>query len=203
MENDSISNIIPKQILGSQMDALETRDYDTLDQANEMYASACDKLINVNGWTQYAGISAFQLIDEKGVRADRLAQVGDYIRIDIPGPGPRAGMGYDWVRIEAMDEVVLAKERAFYITVRPCTHPKTVSDETAHFLRSDATSTFLIRQKGMVISAEEHGRNEMPNNQGVNFIDKGRNSLVGMAAKIGLSFPQWKSLVRGLLSITE
>lgn len=181
------------------MDAVEKREYGSIEDADRMYETACRKLMNVNGWTEYAGLSEFLLIDPSGVRAERSAQLGDYIRIDIPGPGPLAGLGYDWVRIEQLDELTGTDERIKYLTVRPSSHPLSKKEGTAHFLDSLATSTFLIRQNGLVVSAQEHGRNELPNSSQLNMIDKGRNFLVGMAAKIGFSYPQWKRLVTGLL----
>ncbi|UKT64227.1 hypothetical protein [Pedobacter mucosus] len=200
MKKQFLFDILPDQLHGSQMDAVETRKYTTKQEADQMYLAATKRLLNINGWTQYAGMSSFQLIDSTGLKADRFAQNGDFIRIDIPGPGPRAGCGYDWVRIEALDEIIEGEEKICFLTVRPSPHPLSQNDETAHFLKSDATSTFLIRQHGNVISAEEHGRNELPNSGNINLLDKGRNYLVGMAAKLGLSYPQWKSLVVGLLT---
>jgi len=42
------------------------------------------------------------------------------------------------------------------------------------------------------------GRNEIINVDNENFSDNVRNYLVGLAAKIGASYPQWKSLIKGM-----
>ncbi|MNL25317.1 hypothetical protein D3C87_1467950 [compost metagenome] len=86
------------------------------------------------------------------------------------------------------------------MTVRPSANPLTDSQDTAHFLTNEATSTFQVKRVGNRIYAEEHGRNEVPNTDTKYTMDNIRNTFVGWGAKIGLSYPQWKSLVKGLLN---
>lgn len=200
MEKDSrYLETVPVQVQGSQMDIVEERCAHALTDAIALFERAGRRLLSVNQWGEYAGISAFQLIDCYGIRAEREAQEGDYIRIDIPGPGTAMGMGYDWVKIEEIIAIEEAEEQVLSMTVRPCGHPISEREETAHFLTRAATSTFIIRRTGLCVAAEEHGRNEMPNTAEGSFFDKSRNFIVGMAAKLGLSYPQWKSLTKGLL----
>jgi len=199
MEEKNELSLVPPQLHGSQMDAVEKRQFDTEQEAITSFRTFANRLLDVNNWGKYAGISAFQLINEKGIRADRLAVKNDFIRIDIPGPGTQVGMGYDWVLVEEIMEFSSSDGQILAMRVRPCPHPISNKAETAHFFKPEATSTFIIRQKGKYIFAEEHGRNEMPNTGQGTLYDKGRNFMVGIAAKIGLSYPQWKSLVKGLL----
>ncbi len=71
--------------------------------------------------------------------------MGDCVQIDIPGPGPASGEGYDWVRIEALeDNSPASDEESCGMRVRSCKDPNINSDDTAHVFTSDATSTFLI-----------------------------------------------------------
>jgi len=42
------------------------------------------------------------------------------------------------------------------------------------------------------------GRNEIINVDNENMSDNIRNYLVGLAAKMGASYPQWKSLLKGM-----
>lgn len=192
-------NTIPLQVIGNSMDAVEMQTLSTEEEAKALFDKTSNRLLSVNDWGKYAGISSFQLMNAHGVRADRAAKTGDFIRIDIPGPGTHAGMGYDWVRIEDIKSSSDNQQQLLSITVRPCSHPMDKDGVIAHFLKDDATSTFIVRKSGLVVSAEEHGRNEIPNTEHGNFLDKSRNFVVGIAAKIGLSYPQWKSLVKGLL----
>jgi len=198
---DESQNIdtVPEQYTGSYMDASEHRIADTEANARALFESASSRLLSVNYWGSYAGISAFQLMDAHGIRADRQAAEGDFIRIDIPGPGTHAGMGFDWVRIEEIKHLTNSNQEVLSMTVRPCSHPLAKDSEIAHFFKAEATSTFIIRKAGLTVYAEEHGRNEVPNTEHGSFYDKSRNFVVGVAAKIGLSYPQWKSLIKGLL----
>jgi len=50
------------------------------------------------------------------------------------------------------------------------------------------------------VIARYHGRNEGVNTDTDSMIDNMRNAAVGLGAKFGLSYPQWKSLVAGLVS---
>ncbi|MGM9478110.1 hypothetical protein ACS5PU_16915 [Pedobacter sp. GSP4] len=193
-------DLIPPQYRGSSMDAEEKRSACSIAEANSIFERACGRLLAVNTWGKLAGVSAFQLMDASGVSVERAAREGDYIRIDIPGPGTMAGMGYDWVRVEEVKSFEKDGTAEVAMKVRPCAHPVSGSPETAHFLQDTATSTFIIRRKGNEVSAEEHGRNEVANTDTVGLIDKGRNMVVGLAAKLGLSYPQWKSLVRAFLA---
>jgi len=201
MEKDGMNSmLVPVQNEGSEMDTVETRSACSIEAANAIYEKACGRLLDVNSWGKLAGISDFQLIDPTGVRVEREVQEGDFIRIDIPGPGTAAGMGYDWVRVEEIKSFEQDGTAEVGMRVRPSAHPVSGSPETAHFLQDSATSTFIIRRKGNEVSAEEHGRNEVANTKASGLIDKGRNMIVGLAAKLGLSYPQWKSLVKAFLA---
>jgi hypothetical protein len=53
------------------------------------------------------------------------------------------------------------------------------------------------------VTAEVHGRNEVPNTETDKTVDKVRNAVVGLGAITAFSAPQWKSLVKGLLDVKE
>ncbi|QPH41372.1 hypothetical protein [Pedobacter endophyticus] len=200
MENNEELQPVPSQQEGSKIDVVSQREFATNTEASLLFNKAVQRLLSVNNWGDYAGMSAFQLYDADGVEVQRQATEGDYIRIDIPGPGAAAGKGFDWVHIEKIENSVTETESWVAMRVRPSAHPNSSEDDTAHFLKDIATSTFIIRQVDRIVYAEEHGRNEVPNTDGVGVYDKGRNLIVALAAKFGLSYPQWKSLVNGLLS---
>jgi len=132
-----------------------------------------------------------------------VAQVGDYFKIDILGPGSESGDGYDWVQIEAIEDHSNAsvKKESFGIRVRPAPNPEKDSNdkETAHFFKDEATSNFIIERNGRTVSAEVHGRNEKPNTTAHKSLDKIRNTVIGSSAILGLSHIQWKKLVKGII----
>lgn len=198
--DDHIERFVPDQHQGSSMDAIEKRVAQSREDAARLFERASGRLLNINGWGNLAGVSAFQLMDASGIRVEREVREGDYIRIDIPGPGTIAGMGYDWVRVEEIQSFGESDGQIVGIRVRPSAHPVSGSLETAHFLKDTATSTFIIKRIGIEVLAEEHGRNEVTNTDAERLLDKGRNFTVGIAAKLGLSYPQWKSLVKAFLA---
>jgi len=193
------NNLVPQQFVGSQMDVVEERKLDTLIQAEEFFALAEKRLLAVNEWGEISGLSDFKVFAPDGKDAMRSAQKGDFIRIDIPGPGPSSGDGFDWVVVEEIKKDQGVDQELISMCVRPCPSPHNDDKTTAHFLKDDATSTFIIRRDRDTVWAEEHGRNEQANVSDGNVIDKARNFFVGFSAKLGLSYPQWKMLVKGLL----
>lgn len=193
---------VPVQTIGSEMNAVENVQCSSVAEAKEFYQAVKNRLINVNAWAAMASLpmSAFRLFDYAGRPVERNASEGDFIRIDIPGPGTKTGQGYDWVIIEALVEESGTKAESISMRVRPAAHPLSEDEHIAHFLKSCATSTFQIKRVGNCVSAEEHGRNEVANLDTGHLLDNIRNAIVGVSAKIGFSYPQWKSLVVGLLS---
>jgi hypothetical protein len=105
------------------------------------------------------------------------------------------------VRVEAV-EVHTAddnSEENILLRVRPSDNPATPDKHVAHFFSDKATSNFFLERKGKIVTAAVYGRNEIPNTTEANAIDKTRNAVVGSTAAAGLSDPQWKALVNGVL----
>jgi len=199
-DSNNGDHILPHQTVGSSIDVIEKRMASSSLEADFIFKRATERLLNVNNWGKLAEVSSFQIITSKGLAIQKNVCEKDYIRIDIPGPGTHNGMGYDWVQVEKIEDFDSNDEKIFAMTVRPCPHPLEPNGETAHFLKNTATSTFIIRKNGLQILAEEHGRNEEANTDVIKLFDKGRNFAVGLAAKMGLSYPQWKNLVKAFLA---
>lgn len=195
----SKNDLVPQQLVGSQMDAVEERKLSNLIQAQEFFAAAEKRLLAVNEWGKISGLSDFKVFTPDGKEAMRSVQKGDFIRIDIPGPGPLSGDGFDWVLVEEIKRLHEGNYEMISMCVRPCSSPLNQDKEVAHFLKDHATSTFIVRRDRITVRAEEHGRNEQANVNDGNLIDRTRNLIVGVSAKLGLSYPQWKMLVKGLL----
>jgi len=190
---------VPQQVIGSQMDVVEERKSSSSIQAQELFSAAAKRLLAVNEWGTISGLSDFRIFAPDGKEAMRSAQKGDFIRIDIPGPGPVSGGGFDWVKVEEIQREHDGDQEMISMCARPCPSPFKEDKQVAHFLKDHATSTFLIRRDRITVWAEEHGRNEQANTDEGNLIDRARNLVVGFSAKLGLSYPQWKLLVKGLL----
>ena len=203
MEHDNKHKIVPPQETGGKTSAEAHRDCLSREGAREVYLEAKKRLLDINRWNEYAGVASatFQLTDLLGNEIARSPEMGDLIRISIPGPGSVAGDGYDWVEIETYIETIDAIRDIdlFAFRVRPTHKPGSAAEVPAHFYTEDATSTFLVQRAGNKVTAAEKGRNEVPNTGAETIRDKVRNTLVGAGASLGLSIPQWKALMEGIL----
>lgn len=184
---DYIDALLPPQTRGeaTQMAAevLTEREED----ARYVFERSSERLLDVNQWTDMCGSLAagFQLTDEMGKDLQGHAAVNDFIRIEIPGAGPKGEQGYNWVQIEKVEQPVgAATDDLFVIQVRPSPAPPIrTGDEPAHLREESATSTFVLERKGKRVTMTMFGRNK----------------IAGSAGAIGLSKGQSKALVQGLL----
>ena len=205
MSHNSTDNVIPPQEAGAQSDTYAFKKLDDDTTAKLFFKVVCDRLKNVNSWQKYSGdlTADFRLCDEKGNEVDRSVQKSDRFKIDVPGPGTIAGNGYDWVKVEAIEESALSEGEMIMLRVRPASNPTDEKNDTAHFFTEDSTSSFIVKRIKDTVSAEVHGRNEKLNVGTGNILDKTRNALAGAAAIAGASEFQWKSLTKGLIDYTE
>lgn len=200
-----MKNEIPKQEEGSEMDVFEKVTFKDEASAKAFYPVVRERLLQVYNWDKWCGFptATFILTDPTGKEIRRQVMEGDHFKIHIPGPGTTKGDGFDWVQVEWIREEQSPSGQMITIRVRPAPNPLHPDKETAHFFKDKATSTFKVYRAGMEVHAEVHGRNEIPNAETGVLVNNVRNVLVGWMAKIGFSYPQWKSLVIGLLDIKK
>ncbi len=123
--------------------------------------------------------------------------IGDYIRIDLPGPFPE-----NWVRVTS----VRVGDTAAEFTVQPSGDPREggeeVQGEIEHLFRKEASSTFRVQLQGNTLIASEIGRHESINNQGE---EAGNRALVNtVIAKGGWALGQkmqWQKLTDYLVHL--
>jgi hypothetical protein len=202
MADNIAAPFIPAQYTGEATTTSETKELVHETAAVTFFKAAVARLSDVNKWAGLSGSlsSEFQLTDLAGKPAEGPAETGMYIRIDIPGPGTNAGKGFDWVKIEQKEHVMLNEhQEVFFIRARPTEHPIQKSAGIAHFLRKEASSSFVLVRNGATVTATVYGRNEVPNTQTTDIGDKIRNAVIGATGAIGISKLQWKALVKGLL----
>jgi hypothetical protein len=197
-----MSHIIPGQEAGKQNDLYYRREEEDREHAVKCFTRAYKRMLNPRVWHKLCGaLSAeFKLVDGTD-DPHRLAMEGDHYRIDITGPGPRAGDGYDWVMVEAVEVHADpdAEQESAAMRLRTCKNPKGNTQDTAHFFTDAATSTFIISRMGNAVTASYHGRNEQPNTETQNSIDNLRNGAVASGAMAALSEAQWQTLITEFL----
>jgi len=195
---------LPEKEEGSQKDIEAKEKMATVEEAKQLFEAAKNRLLQVNYWDKICGKASavFKLTDQKGQEIEDTPKVGNHFKINIPAPGISAGEGFDWVRVEAIEENKDEINDTEYLLmrVRPSENPLKSGEEVAHFFSDKATSNFVVLREKNVVTAAVLGRNEVANTNAVsNLFDKIRNAVVGTGAVGGLSYPQWKSLVNGLL----
>ena len=197
--------LIPKQYEGAETNVSSSMEFENFAEAILFFGKAKSRLFDVNRWSEISGNSTttFQLTDSLGNDTSILVE-GSFIKIDIPGPGTVSGGGFDWVRVEEIShQSESSLEDWVGFRVRPCHPPNKPELPIAHFFTDKATSTFLIRRVDHKVIAEVHGRNEIANSDADRVFDNVRNILIGTAAKIGFSYPNWKLLVAGIVEVND
>lgn len=197
-------NLIPNQETGKQYDHVETVVYTQEIEAKKKYKSSCNKLLQISNWGTIGDSilkTEFCLCNKQGNEISSVPEVGDYIRIDLSGPGSKSGEGYDWVSIEEVVKEDNQKEHEFTsIKVRPAACPLNNNETIAHFFDAAATSTFIVTRNGNEVSAQIHGRNEEPNKHTHLATDNVRNTVVAKFAAVKFSDIQWTSLCKGFIA---
>jgi hypothetical protein len=178
---------------------------DSIDDAEDMFVIAKERLLHVNKWHQVAGgISAvFTLTDKQGNELHRHAHKGDYVRIKIPGPGNSTGGGYDWVRIESIryDDYPDTSVEQLWLELRPTSSPLSNDDTTAHFFDGSASSIFIIERAHARLVASYYGVNEKANTETGSISEDVRNVIVSTTAIAGGSAMQWNALLKGFIEL--
>ena len=201
MPGKNYTGLVPENTEGKEITAEASVHFEYDDEALAFYQTAKQRLLYVHNWGKLAGkLSAdFQLTDNAGKEVDRPAQKNDHFRIDITGPGSKAGEGYDWARVEEVKEVNLGTVDSIAIVVRPAANPQTDNPHIAHFFSEKSTSTFVITREENSITASIYDRNIEANEETKEPLDKLRNAVVGLGAKHGFSKLQWQALAEGFL----
>lgn len=192
---------VPEQFEGSF--------HDTESQKNIIVPAVLDNKFNIlkqrfysiNNWKDYTGtgFADFELFNSLGIYAHRDPRVGDFIRINIPGPGNVGSKGYDWVRIDEIIVTSDAEKEMHLINCRPSASPKGNPNHIEHFYSESATSTFIIEKGIDYIKVGIYGRNEIPNKKNNGILSKIRNFLVTFGGFLKLTKIQWKTLADGML----
>lgn len=201
MKKKDYTGTAPAQRTGEKIDTESSYEFETPEEAQTFFEVAKKRLLNVNHWHELAGkfLARFHLTNAKGRKVNRMLHEGDYFKIDIPGPGPKSGEGFDWVQVEKIDEMSNPDVQSIGIRVRPAPNPQHKTNAVSHFYSDESTSNFIITREGNNLTAAIYDRNISTNKKTNNLPDKVRNKLTGGSAMALFSKLQWKQLAEGLL----
>lgn len=197
------NQIVPEAFKGKQTSLKSEVECDSVEQAKKIFIFAKHNLLTPETWHDLTGKMSptFNLTDSLGNEVFKLAEVGDYIKINLPGPNNNNGDGYDWVRIDKLvyDKDENIGEEYFGIRIRPADNPSSSNSEVAHFFEDSATGTYILIRQQNKVTAEYFGNNEVPNNSTDKITDNIRNTVVAGIGMIGMSEIQWKVFIDNLL----
>ncbi len=198
-------DLSPEQFTGKEIIAESVFECEDEKTARRFFKTARMRLLNVKNWHQLAGwpSAKFQAVDENGYKVERPVQQGDYLRVDIPGPGSSEGHGYDWAEIEALKELNDSNVESIGFRVRPTAHPHEDPGEVAHFYDKVSTSSFIITREEARITAWIIDRNIKPNDDSHSITGILRNTPVALFAINMFSKAQWQLLANGLVKNLE
>lgn len=190
---------VPQQKSGGFHDTESIKNYNAT-EVGAKFEILKKRFFSINKWKEYSGkaSSEFRHFSESGQPVERIPQLGDFIRIGIPGPGTEEAGGYDWVEIINIAHRQIDNDESYLISCRPSKDPNKPRGCVAHFYRDSATSNIMIAREGDSLKAGVYGRNEKPNFD-AGFTDKIRNFMVAVGGMMGFSKIQWKMLTDGLL----
>ena len=192
---------IPLQLIGGFHDTVSMVCAESLEDAQECFSILVARLMAVNSWETYSDKvkAGFTLLGIGTGESTADLEIGNFIRIDIPGIGNPSGGGYDWTKIVEIQKGEDAEYPFFLFTIKPCSAFGEPERPTAHFYTEDASNTFIVRKVGTCIYAEVHGRNELENSTNGPLMDNLRNKAVAVGSKVGLGNLNWLGFTKALL----
>jgi len=195
--------LIPEQIKGKENNIHYSKTFGSQPEALVAFERAYDRMNDPLQWHKLTRviIARFLLPSDPNLNHYPLIREGNFFRIEIPGPGPNTGDGYDWVKVDTVidEKNPKASTELFGMTFRACSNPEGNSNTTAHFFQSLATSTFITRRNYNTLTSSYHGRNEIPNTHTHSTLGNIRNAYVALGAGAGLSETVWSILIKSFL----
>jgi hypothetical protein len=164
--------------------------------AERVYRHLCEKLFRIDLWNNESGAMGFTLLNINGEETpEKTADVGDFIRISLPGTGK-----YDWVKITSVDE----NPTETILTVQPTFDPTENSANksiTSHFFTDASTNNFCLRLDDKKIKMYVIGLNEETNTDDAsNFIESARNlATANLGHYLGFQKAAWMTFCSNFL----
>lgn len=180
-----------------------TRAFLSAQEATEKFAYFKKKLLGISDWDKMSLISYFELHDHDGKSVRRAAEVGDFVKIYMPGSGK-----YDWVSVISIDENSDDKTEEIVMTVRPSFDP--TGDESgksavSHFFTDASTNNFCLVRRKEVINLYVIGLDEKTNTRETgSVLESARNLLTAnLGHFLGIQHKEWKTFCQNLLEVEE
>lgn len=188
---------VPFQNQGFESDLKYSITTTTIEDAEDCFVEAKDRLLNVNKWNTYneAINVEFRLTDHHGKSVSRPARKGDYIRINSEENKPDGG--FDWLMITAIeyDDYPDLNTEMITFRIRSAKNPLNSISGNGHgapLPDIDGASDFIVERTGKKLFASYSGANTSKAGP------TGLDNTFGGAASSRLQAPyiKWTHLVK-------
>ncbi len=156
---------------------------DMIEEAEDLFVDAKDRLLEVSDWAKFGGINAihFRLADGSGHAVRRHARRGDHILISqTKDAGGQLTEAFDSFTIDALEYDDYPDDNLETFAIRMhATGREDADDEGVK-----GTSTIVVARRDMLLSATYHGRSNAASNDGLWH---------------ELEESQWAALMKGLI----
>ncbi len=204
--NNKIQNLLEQAAAQAESPSAEvssvtnaTRNCSTEIEIENVFQQLKQKLFHIEQWNAESNLSSFALFDENGsAQTEKIAAVGDFVRITLPSPGKD-----DWVKIveiyETADEIVL--------TIQPSHNPTDEENQstTSHFFTADSTNNFCLQKQGSKINFYVIGLSEKSNTEDTSgIIETVRNfATANIGHFLGVQKAQWQNFCDNFVEIEK
>lgn len=178
---EPLHRLVPDHTEGVSKDLTYGVVADSIEDADELFIIAKDRLLKVNKWKALCNdFGELRLTDSHGHEMQRNAHYNDYIKID------EQGQATEWVHIDGIEYNDFPDEdyETIAIRMRDAKEPKEFHQEE-HDTNSKATGTFVVERRGSHVAAHYYNRNEN----------------VHAASWLAGHDAQWQALVEALLYV--
>lgn len=165
------------------------------EEAKKAFSFLRNRLFHIGHWNDYSEISSFALFDNNGdSQPDKLAVVGDFIKVTLPGSGKD-----DWIKVTEIDDL----PNEIVLTVQPSHDPTNELNKqtTSHFFSPDSTNNFCLQRTASKISFYVIGLNERTNTEETSgILESARNlATANLGYFLGIQKTQWETFCRNFL----
>lgn len=176
-----------------------TRNCSSETEAENLFQRLKQKLFHIQHWNAESNLSSFAPFDGNGcAKIEKIAAVGDFIQITLPGSGKD-----DWVKIveihDAADEIVL--------TIQPSHNPtdKENQSTTSHFFTADSTNNFCLQKNGVKLNFYVIGLGEKSNTEDTSgIVETVRNfATANIGHFLGIQKAQWQNFCDNFVEIEK
>ncbi len=195
--------LVAEQLEGLEKDINQSILTDTIEDAEDFFVDAKERLLDVNNWKRYggAGMPEFSILDHHGNPISRRAHKGDYIKV-IPLNNPDFDAHTPvWVAIEAIeyDDYPDLSAESFAIRVRQSMQPVNNGNNLQDIhANQTATSTLVIERTGKKLAANYHSRNDMAEMAVGLYVDE-QSIKPNTSTWMGISDVQCTNLLKGFI----